>query len=424
MANLQSIDMTRFFLFLALLSYGSGYLVRVHVIVEKPTFASLPQRLYSSDLDHGRAGENQTAAEVTTKAPKNSKRKQEYDFRRQRWLDRYGSLEALQKTFGTGAHGGPNHHCKGGGFFAGDLTPEQTRRLYHTLLPRTLLGLYEMGLMDPEELAPMAYEARMAAKHYARSRCVWYGRVATELFDRYRGVRDRGRWGTSKNQGSGMTWEEIYSKYEAQIVQEECEAVLQKYSDKDEQTQQRKAQKKMKSLKDDEDLTMSIYTRILEKSCATNQAFDKMFLQTSDAPEEEDDVFNRIAQQLDQDVRDILLGPKGADKEVKKRADQERKEIKAQRKEESTLEKQLHKEVKQREKEEKKRLKEEARMRRKLSKAQQPSLEVVSNERGTNEKDVEEHTNRAAKSEWQVLRVLAGTRRRFRSILSKSSSAG
>ncbi|KAL3913020.1 MAG: hypothetical protein SGILL_006656, partial [Bacillariaceae sp.] len=323
------------------------------------------------DIDDARSAE--------PKQSKKGQKQQEYDLRRQRWLDRYGSLEALQTTFGTGR---PDNNSTTS-FFAGDLTPAQTRRLYHTLLPRTLLGLYELGLMNPEELAPMAYEARMAAKQYARSRCVWYARMATELFDQYRSVRDRGRIGTKTNQGSGMTWEEIYSKYEAQIVQEECEAVLQKYSDKDDRTRQRKAEKKLKRLKDDEDLTMSIYTRILEKSCATNQAFDKMFLrnrrnhESDDGLEEVDDVFNQIAQQLDQDVRTILLGPKDVDKEAKKMIKLERQELKAQKKEERKREKLQQKDDKRRQKEARRRLKEETRQKSKRKSATSGSTSLV-----------------------------------------------
>jgi hypothetical protein len=97
------------------------------------------------------------------RARKAQEKRQEYARRRALWAEKYGSLEALKKRFGSGPPWG-------------DLSPPQTRTLYHTLLPRSLLGLYELEVMKPEELAPLAYEARVAAKQYARSRCILPGR--------------------------------------------------------------------------------------------------------------------------------------------------------------------------------------------------------------------------------------------------------
>jgi len=74
------------------------------------------------------------------------------------WLAKYGSSHALQQTFGKYA---TNQK----------LSPTQTRALYHTLLPRSLLALSELDILDPSDLAPLAYQARIAAKEYARSRC-------------------------------------------------------------------------------------------------------------------------------------------------------------------------------------------------------------------------------------------------------------
>ena len=74
------------------------------------------------------------------------------------WLAKYGSSDALQQTFGKYA---TNQK----------LSPTQTRALYHTLLPRSLLALSELDILDPFDLAPLAYQARIAAKEYARSRC-------------------------------------------------------------------------------------------------------------------------------------------------------------------------------------------------------------------------------------------------------------
>lgn len=205
---------------------------------------------------------------------RNLKKKQEYEYRRKKWEERYGSLKALQATFKSGPR---------------NLSPEQTRRLYHSLLPRSLLGLYEMGLMNPEELAPLAYKARIAAKQYARSRCVWTARFATAIFDQYRNLREKKRFGASS-----LTWEEIYQKYEAQIVREE--------------RLKENGKEKAKGLRRNEaDFTMRVYLRILERSCETNQAFDRLFLKE---PEDTSDYLEGIASQLESDVQSILLGPK------------------------------------------------------------------------------------------------------------------
>ena len=228
--------------------------------------------------------------------------RQEYERRRSLWLERYGSIEALEKTFGSPP-------------IWGDLSPEQTRRLYHTLLPRSLLALHEMGLMKPEELAPLAYNARIAAKEYARSRCIWTGRLMTAAFDQYRSIRERGRLLGS----SSLSWEELWEKYEAQIVEEEMS--------QDEKRSRR-------SGNGDEDLTMRIYLRILERSCATNQAFDSLFLKED---EEDSQYLNLVATKLEDDVRYLLLSSNirvKAEKVEKKLQKAERKEIKKQQKQE------------------------------------------------------------------------------------------
>lgn len=226
-------------------------------------------------------------SEETERGGRRARKKQEFAARRDAWLARYGSVSALQSTFGTGPP-------------LGDLSPEQTRSLYHTLLPRSLLGLHEMGLMRPEELAPLAYEGRIAAKDYARSRCIVTGRLVTAAFDQYRSLRDRGRPAV----GSGsMSWDEIWQKYEGQIVQEECAAALdgtRRHAKRGEQG--------------GEDLSMRIYLRILERSCATNLAFDSLFLKETAASGR----LTAMALQLDEDVQTILLRPKDGAKARRK----------------------------------------------------------------------------------------------------------
>ena len=231
--------------------------------------------------------------------------------RRNRWVRRYGTVDALKQTFGTGPPWG-------------DLSPAQTRALYHTLLPRSLLALNEMGLIEAEDLAPLAYEARIAAKEYARSRCVWTGRIGVFLFDQYRSLRDRGRL-LAPGKSSSMTWEEIWSKYERQITKE--------YEEKGQEL-------------NEDDLMMMTYMRILERSCSTNQTVDSMFLR-EDAEEYDRIDLDSIAYQLERDVRAILLSQrdfskaeKQVNKEVKRRRKEQKREDKMQFKLEKKMEKQ------------------------------------------------------------------------------------
>eukprot|EP00547_Thalassionema_nitzschioides_P015215 CAMPEP_0194253830 /NCGR_PEP_ID=MMETSP0158-20130606/30712_1 /TAXON_ID=33649 /ORGANISM="Thalassionema nitzschioides, Strain L26-B" /LENGTH=338 /DNA_ID=CAMNT_0038991647 /DNA_START=62 /DNA_END=1078 /DNA_ORIENTATION=+ len=246
---------------------------------------------------------------------KNLEKKQEYDRRRKEWEERYGSLQALQTTFQD--IDTPTNSKKN------NLSPEETRRLYHSLLPRSLLGLYEIGLMNPEELAPLAYKARIAAKQYARSRCVWTARFATTIFDQYRNVRDKKRFSSSS---SSMTWDEIYKKYEAQIMKED--------SLKKDENKNKKEASKNNNNKKGEDFAMRVYLRILERSCVTNQAVDRLFLKDDEEDKDSSDYLVGIASQLENDVRSILLGPKDSAKAINRKRQLLKQRSKADMKEE------------------------------------------------------------------------------------------
>ena len=314
-------------------------------------------------------------------------RRRDYERRRDLWVEKYGSFEALSSTFGTAR---------------GDLTKEETRRLYHTLLPRSLLGLYEMGLMKPDELAPLAYEARIAAKEYARSRCVWTGRIATTVFDQYRSLKDYGQLGKS----SSMSWKEIWNKYEAQIVQEECVEALE--SNNKNQTQHRQSEKQQrkgrrsKLLDGDETLTMRIYLRILERSCTTNQVFDQLFLKQDDGGDEDD--LAEISSKLEDDVRLILLRPN----------------------ERAKVERKIQKDKKQLEREIKKRKKMVGKIKKgkKKKETQKTRSEKAKNKEKHSETiplvtDVGNYKTYPPTKRVEILRILAGTRRKLRHFQGK-----
>lgn len=162
------------------------------------------------------------------------------------WASKYTSIDVLRQSFGTNRNK-----------FWGDFDTKTTRKLYHTLLPRALLGLYEAGLWCPTDLAPLAFEARLAAKKYARERCVLPGRIMAMIYDGYRSWRSWGTWSVE-----GMSWEQVWNKYETQILEEYMED-NQGHVDLEELQ---------------EEITARICVRILERSCITNEQVDKLFL--------------------------------------------------------------------------------------------------------------------------------------------------
>ena len=162
------------------------------------------------------------------------------------WASKYTSIDVLRQSFGTNRNK-----------FWGDFDTKTTRKLYHTLLPRALLGLYEAELWCPTDLAPLAFEARLAAKKYARERCVLPGRVMAMIYDGYRSWRSWGTWSVE-----GMSWEQVWNKYETQILEEYME--------------DNQGHVNLEELQ--EEITARICVRILERSCITNEHVDKMFL--------------------------------------------------------------------------------------------------------------------------------------------------
>jgi len=124
-----------------------------------------------------------------------------------------------------------------------------------------------------------------------------------------------------------MSWEEIWAKYEGQILKEHAE-----------KKKKNKGGMKVKELDEDE-LMMQTYMRILERSCSTNQTFDKLFLPDKEGGNGSgggngDISLASIASQLDHDVRAILLSPSEIYKVEKKVKKMEKKQLKEREKEE------------------------------------------------------------------------------------------
>ena len=307
--------------------------------------------------------------------------------RKAEWEAKYGSAKALCRTFG-----GCNNKLWG------DLDGKTARQLYHTLLPRSLLGLQEAKILEAEELAPLAYQARMAAKEYARMRSTLPNRLLAKGFDSY---RSWARGGNPLNT-KGLSWQDLWDKYEAQIVQEECDSELKQGK---------------KCLLDREALMQRIYMRILERSCSTNQAFDRMFLTKNKisalAPRtsaSELGDLRAIANQLDNDVREILLKPRERKKIVKVEEKAEKAERKAERK---AAAKHLG-----REKKEAKRMRKQ--LKREIDDAvQEFKLLKAGNKNGKlykrkqNDEEIDAATKQA---QYRVLRIAANARRKLRAL--------
>jgi hypothetical protein len=198
-----------------------------------------------------------------------------YQRRKEEWARKYTSVDALRDTFGASRNG-----------VLGDLDPQTSRRLYKTLLPKALLELYKMGV-HPEDLAPLAYRARVAAKLYARERCSLPFRVAANLYDGFRQWRRYGSFDTH-----GMSFQQIWEKYSAVILEQ---------SESEDLTP--------------EDATAQICLKILERSCATNDFVDNMFLRDEEGKQD----LEHFTQTLEQDVRRLLQPVK----EVTKPSEQE-----------------------------------------------------------------------------------------------------
>ncbi|CAJ1942782.1 unnamed protein product [Cylindrotheca closterium] len=193
----------------------------------------------------------------------------QYDDRKSEWESRYTSLKSLRKVFG----GNRNR-------LWGDLDPGSARRLYRFLMPRVLMELVKSGA-QPEELAPLAYKARVAAKLYARERSTVPARLAATVYD---GIRQFKRYG--RFQAHGMTYEQIWDKYQ-QVVMNDS-ACRGDYD----------------GLLTEKDLKSKISLKILERSCSTNENIDRKVLPPADSPPS--GFLLRVSETLETDVRKLL----------------------------------------------------------------------------------------------------------------------
>lgn len=173
---------------------------------------------------------------------------------------KYTTVDGLRRTFGSNTN-----------VVWGDFDGSTTRRLYQTLLPTCLLQLHQAGFHHPQDLAPLAYQARKAAKLYARERSHVHTRVAAQWYD---GIRQWLKYG--RFQTTGMTYRQLWQKYASQLCGGERE----------------------------EDLQESVCRTILVKSCTTNGIVDSLFVANKNQAQEAH--LQPICETLERDVRALL----------------------------------------------------------------------------------------------------------------------
>ncbi len=201
----------------------------------------------------------------------------EYRRRKHEWAERYTSQEGLREAFGSNKNK-----------WWGDLDAKTARRLYKRLLFPTALSelVLELGdeIIRPEELAPLAYEARRAAKMYARERCRVPSRVGAYLYDGFRQWRKYGRF-----QPNGVSYEQLWIRYYEENgkhnkTDDKWEYLFGKAGDDDDDDDD----DDIDDLNDiideiddavtEEEIIKRTCQKIFEKSCTTNEAIDRFYL--------------------------------------------------------------------------------------------------------------------------------------------------
>ena len=231
------------------------------------------KRLSSSSKKSSR-----TTSSVSTTSPRDL----HYERAKEEWANRYTNLDSLRSTFGANRNK-----------LWGDLDAPTARRLYKTLLPKALLELVKVDGIQPEDLAPLAYQARVAAKLYARERCQVPFRVFCQLFDGYRQFKKYGKFQTS-----GMSYDQIFEKYHDQLMLEEAQHQLLQQEDVEPYEVDEHGLT-------EQDVTAKICLKILERSCVSNENVDRWVLPPPNTQEEREDLM-KITQTLENDVRKLL----------------------------------------------------------------------------------------------------------------------
>jgi hypothetical protein len=216
----------------------------------------------------------------------------DYQRRKQEWMSRYTTLNGLRNTFG----GNRNK-------LWGDLDPVTTRKLYKSLLPTALCELVlDLGV-PPEELAPLAYAARKAAKLYARERSRVPTRIAASAYDGFRQLQRYGKF-----QPAGMSYDQVWDKYR-RLTYLETTTTTGGANGK----ANRAPSSSLPNSNDwsEEDLVARTCMKIIESSCRTNPRIDQLTLRGGQTTTTTNAKLGRaemkkIAQTMEDDVRRLL----------------------------------------------------------------------------------------------------------------------
>jgi len=140
--------------------------------------------------------------------------------------------------------------------------------LYKSLLPTAVCELVLDVDVRPEELAPLAFEARKAAKLYARERCHVPARWLAKWYDGYRQWKTYGRF-----QIEGMSYDQVWDKYYQRSTSERRSR---------QRIRARERRDGDDNYNDDnwteEEIVAQTCMKILESSCRTNPLVDQMTL--------------------------------------------------------------------------------------------------------------------------------------------------
>ena len=205
----------------------------------------------------------------------------EYRRRKHEWAQRYTSQEGLREAFGSNRNK-----------WWGDLDAKTARRVYKKLLFPTALSelVLELGdeMISLSELAPLAYEARKAAKLYCRERCRVPSRVGAYLFDGFRQLRKYGRF-----QPNGASYEQLWDRYYEEHgshikTHDEWEYLFGPDSDDDQigdsdgdddDDDDRDILDGVDDAVTEEEIVKRTCQKIFEKSRTTNEVIDRFYLE-------------------------------------------------------------------------------------------------------------------------------------------------
>jgi len=213
----------------------------------------------------------------------------EYRRRKHEWAKRYTSQQGLREAFGSNRNK-----------FWGDLDAKTARRLYKKLLFPTALSelVLELGdeIIRPEELSPLAYEARKAAKLYVRERCRVPSRVGAYLFDGIRQFRKHGKF-----QMDGVTYEQLWIRYYHDHDIDDHDGNNNDTDDHDDDGgfgsllfghDDDDVDDDVYDAVTEEEIIMRTCQKILEKSYTTNEAIDRFYLKNYNETKEQQDEYN------------------------------------------------------------------------------------------------------------------------------------